>query len=224
MSVHDGHRSRKKEQYRRLGLHGMADHEVLELLLYYAIPRRDTNEIAHRLLKSFGSLDGVLTAPVEALAQVEGMGESSALLLQLIHDVHLRALISARRHTHFTSLKDYGDYAMQLLDGQRKEHLYMFCMDHKGKLLEQYVLAEGCIDSAFVSAQTVLEKAMHCQCSLVVLAHNHPGGVAMISHDDKATTLHLRDVLRTVNVELIEHIIVADGDYVSMADSGIFLL
>ena len=80
MGLHDGHRARKKEQFRRQGLDGFADHEVLELLLYYAIPRKDTNEIAHRLLQKFGSLQNVFSAPLEELSKVDGVGESAALL------------------------------------------------------------------------------------------------------------------------------------------------
>lgn len=223
MGIHDGHRARKKAQYRRLGLRGMAEHEALELLLYYAIPRRDTNELAHRLIQEFGSLYAVLEAPVEALARVDGMGENAALLLQLVHDVHTHVAVPPRRDIHFNSLKDYGDYAMKLLDGQRKEILYMFCMDDKGKLLAEHVLSQGGVNSATVSVQDVVEKALRCRCSYVVLAHNHPGGVASISRDDRNTTLHLRDVLQDVHIALIEHIIVADGDYVSMALSDVFL-
>ena len=84
MGLHDGHRARKKEQFRRQGLDGFADHEVLELLLYYAIPRKDTNEIAHRLLQKFGSLQNVFSAPLEELAKVDGVGESAALFLTLV--------------------------------------------------------------------------------------------------------------------------------------------
>lgn len=223
MGIHDGHRARKKERYRTLGLQGMADHEVLELLLYYAIPRRDTNELAHRLVEEFGSLDHVLDAPVEMLCHVKGMGENAALLLHLIHDVHTHVSRRPKKNIHFTTLKDYGHYAMERLSGHREEVLCMFCVDNKGKLLEEYILSRGDANSAFVSVSEVVEKALICHCSSVVLAHNHPSGVAVISHEDCITTLHLRDVLKNVHVKLIEHIVVADGDYISMAESGFFV-
>ena len=96
MGIHDGHRARKKAQFRQHGLDGFADHEVLELLLYYAIPRKDTNEIAHRLLQKFGSLQNVFAAPAEELAKVDGVGESAALFLTLLPQVQKRAMRSAR--------------------------------------------------------------------------------------------------------------------------------
>ena len=102
---HAGHRQRKKEQFRRHGLDAFAPHEALELLLYYAIPRVDTNGMAHALLRRFGSLDGVFRAPVEELMQVEGIGENAALLIRLVPQLYQRSLIELDRPG--TIIRDY---------------------------------------------------------------------------------------------------------------------
>ena len=208
MAVHDGHRARKKEQFRTHGLDAFADHEVLELLLYYAVPRQDTNPIAHRLMKKFGSLDAVFSADCEALAQVEGMGENAATLLTLIYPLLRR--IRAASGAHET-----------VLSGEKEEKLYEACLDAKGRLLACQLIAEGTNDSVQLSIRRIVENAIRCGASSVVLSHNHPSGVALPSPDDNAATLSAFDALRTVGVELADHIIVADDDFVSLRHNGL---
>ena len=122
MGLHDGHRARKKEQFRRQGLDGFADHEVLELLLYYAIPRKDTNELAHRLLQKFGSLQNVFSAPLEELAKVDGVGESAALFLTLLPQVQKRAMRSGGKERVLNSVDKCGRYFLALLGHERQEY------------------------------------------------------------------------------------------------------
>ena len=133
MGVHDGHRARMKARFVRNGLDNFDDHSVLELLLFYAIPRCDTNETAHRLLKRFGSLQGVLYAAPEELSAVEGIGESAAVLLRLAGDMALRARCSSLPQKVLNSPDRTGAYFMELLAGEKKEMLYQVCLDAKGK-------------------------------------------------------------------------------------------
>ena len=190
MPVHEGHRSRKKEQFRAHGLDAFADHEVLELLLYYAVPRQDTNPIAHRLMEKFGSLDAVFAADRAALEEVEGIGENASTLLDLFL-------------------------------GEREEKLYEACLDAKGRLLACHLVAEGDTESVQLNMRKIVENALKCGASSVLLAHNHPSGVALPSPADNATTLSVFDALRTVGVELADHIIVADDDFVSLRHNGL---
>ena len=223
MGLHDGHRARKKEQFRQHGLDGFADHEVLELVLYYAIPRRDTNETAHRLLQKFGSLQNVLNANVEELQKVEGVGENAALLLTLLPAVSKRALRSTGRERVLNSVDTCGRYFMTLLGQERQETLYQACLDAKGKLLSCKRLSQGSADCTALSVRQVVENALLSDASAVVLAHNHPSGVALPSDEDRAVTLWVRDALQAVDIRLLDHIIVADGDFVSMNQSGYLL-
>ena len=222
MAVHDGHRQRKKEQFRMHGLDAFADHEVLELLLYYAIPRRDTNPVAHRLMERFGSLDGVFSATVEELEEVEGMGKNAATLLALWMPLYRRVRTKpTAKEVILNSTEQAGRYFMDLFFGMRREELYEACLDAKGKLLACCRIAEGGVDAVNINTRRLVENALKCGASEVILAHNHPSGIALPSPDDNTTTLALWDALRAVGIPLIDHIIVADEDYVSLRDNGL---
>ena len=208
MSVHEGHRQRKKEQFREHGLDAFADHEALELLLYYAIPRQDTNPIAHRLLERFGSLEGV--------------GENAATLIRLLFPLCRRVRTSGGRHeVIFNTRENIGAYFIELFLGERREVFYEACLDAKGKLLACYRLAEGSPDQVTINMRRVVENALNANASLVVLSHNHPSGVALPSKEDNQTTLQIRRALADIGVQLVDHVIVADGDFVCLRDNGL---
>ena len=208
MSVHEGHRQRKKEQFREHGLDAFADHEALELLLYYAIPRQDTNPIAHHLLERFGSLEGV--------------GENAATLIRLLFPLCRRVRTSGGRHeVIFNTRENIGAYFIELFLGERREVFYEACLDAKGKLLACYRLAEGSPDQVTINMRRVVENALNANASLVVLSHNHPSGVALPSKEDNQTTLQIKRALADIGVQLVDHVIVADGDFVCLRDNGL---
>lgn len=159
MGLHDGHRQRKRERFLKQGADGLADHEVLELLLYYAIPRRDTNELAHRLIQHFGTLDAVFQAPPEALMQVSGIGENAAVLLNLVPAAQRCARRSVSAERILNSVERCGAYFMDLLDAQRRELLYQVCLDGKGKVLSCKCLSQGSADMTSLSIRQVVENA-----------------------------------------------------------------
>ncbi|MCI2059191.1 MAG: DNA repair protein RadC [Oscillibacter sp.] len=222
MGVHDGHRQKMRLRYLTGGLDGFADHEALELLLFYAIPRRDTNETAHRLLERYGSLLGVLSAPAEDLEKVEGVGESAAVFLRLIPDVWRKAKLSGDgRDIILNSTEKAGAYLIQRFSGEHSEIVYQLCLDRKGKLLACKRLGEGGADNAELNIRRLVENALLTNASAVILSHNHPSGIALPSREDYAATQRVQEALRTIGVPLVDHVIVADNDFVSMADSGI---
>lgn len=221
MGIHDGHREKMRQRFLKSGLESFADHEALELLLYYAIPRRDTNPIAHALMERYGSLSAVLSAPVEDLQRVEGIGENAAILLKLAVQVYRKARIAdAAQETVIDSPEKAGAYLMEHYVDERNEVVYQMCLDRKGKLLACKRLGEGGVSGAELDIRRVMENAILTSASVVILCHNHPSGVAVPSKDDCTTTMRIREMLHTIGVELADHIIVADGDFVSMADSG----
>ena len=184
---------------------------MLELLLYYAVPRQDTNPIAHRLMQKFGSLDAVFAADRAALEEVEGVGENASTLLTLIFPLMRRIRASAGAHeTILSDTEQAGAYFLDLFFGEREEKLYEACLD-----------AEGDTDSVQLNMRKIVENALKCGASSVLLSHNHPSGVALPSPADNATTLSVFDALRTVGVELADHIIVADDDFVSLRHNGL---
>ena len=221
MGIHDGHREKMRQRFLKGGLDAFADHEALELLLYYAIPRKDTNPIAHALMERYGSLSAVLAAPVEDLKKVEGVGESAAILLKLAPQLYRKAKMSdAEQETILSSVERVGAYLLERFAGEKNEVVYQLCLDRKGKLLACKKLGEGGVASADLDIRRLVENALLTGASSVVLAHNHPSGVALPSRDDYAATDRAKTALAVVGVALTDHIIVADGDFVSMADSG----
>ena len=221
MGIHDGHREKMRQRFMTGGLDAFADHEILELLLYYAIPRRDTNPIAHALMERYGSLPAVLAAPMEDLKRTEGIGVSAAVLLHLVPQGCRRArLAQVGEDQVLNSSERAGAYLLECFDGESREVIYQLCLDRKGKLLACKRLGEGSVASADLDVRRLVENAILTGASAVILAHNHPSGVALPSDGDYTATMRVRAALNAIGIELADHIIVADGDFVSMADSG----
>lgn len=220
MGVHDGHRARLTARFLEEGLDGFSPHNILELLLFYAVPRKDTNELAHTLLDAFGSLSGVLDAPVAELTAVPGVGERTATLLHLMPQLARTYLSDREREVCVNSTEKAGQYLLPRFVGRNEETVFMISVDGKCRVLATTLLHKGSINSAEVSLRNIVASALRHNAAGVILAHNHPGGVALPSSEDLNTTRRIGEALRPVGVRLIDHIIVADGDYVSLADSG----
>lgn len=219
--THTGHRDRLKQRFLEQGLDGFTDIQVLELLLFYAIPRRDTNDLAHALLERFGSLSQVLEAEVSELQQVPGISAHSATLLALVTQLaRFYQVNCANRMEVLDSLEACGAYLLPRFFGRTWETVFLLCLDAKCKVLCCKEIGEGSINSASISVRKVVETALQAKASSVVLAHNHPSGVALPSPEDQVTTKRIYAALQMVDVVLVDHIVVADGDYVSMAQSG----
>ena len=220
MSVHDGHRERIKKHFIEQGLDGFDDHNVLELLLFYALPRQDTNPLAHALLEYFGSLDAVLEAPRGELLKVPGIGENAATLLQLIPAVSRRYEMAKNDFGEILdSTGKAGDYLIARYLYERDEVVCVICLDAKRRVLCCKTLFRGDVNSAEVSVRKIAELAIAKNASAVILSHNHTSGIALPSREDEQTTKRVKTALEAMNIELLDHIIVAGGDYVSMAES-----
>ena len=223
MSIHDGHRQRLKNRFREEGLDHFEEHQVLELLLYYTIPRRDTNPIAHELLKKFGSLSQVLEARPEELAKVDGVGETAATFLSLITAVGRYYLVNRTiQETILPSIEKCGQYLVPFFHGRRNEMVYILCLDAKCKVLCCKEMGEGSVNSAGVPIRRIVETALGANATSVILAHNHPSGFALPSGEDIQTTRRVAMALDAVEIELVDHIVVADDDFVSLAQSGLY--
>ena len=221
MGLHDGHRERKKEQFRQHGLDAFADHEVLELLLYYAIPRRDVNPVAHALMERFGSLEAVLSAPAAELEKVPGIGPTASTLLRLIPQVTHRARRSSTVPTILDTTERIGAFFLDQYVALDHEVMYLLCLDAKGKMLCCRKINEGDVSSVGLNLRKIVEIALHSNAVMAALAHNHPSGLALPSYEDRIATLQVRDALTAVNVQLVDHIIVADDDFVSLRHEGL---
>ena len=222
MSIHDGHRERLRKRFKDEGLDGFSEIQALELALFYTISRKDTNPIAHALLDHFGSLAQVLEAPVEELQKVPGVGENTAVYLRMITELGRFYMVSRTTQTKvLTTLEQCAEYMLPFFYGRRLETVFLLCLDAKCKVLCCKEVAEGSVNAAGISVRKVVETALGANATSVVLAHNHPSGVAVPSGEDVQTTHRIAAALAAVEVHLVDHIVVADEDYVSMAQSGV---
>ena len=214
-----------KARYKDHGLDNFNDVNVLELLLFYAIPRKDTNEIAHALLDHFGSLDRVLEASIPELEAVPGVGESSALLISLIPQIMRRYLtVKGNCVSTISGSADAGRYLVPRLMFEKDEKALLLCLDAKKSVISCDSLGSGAVNAVNISVRKVVEIAVRNRASSVILAHNHPGGVALPSREDERITVEIASALKLVGIPLDDHIIVAGDDYVSFADSGMIAL
>ena len=225
MGVHDGHRERLKNSYTEHGLESMNDITALELLLFYAVPRRDTNELAHRLIDHFGTLSGVFQASLQELQEVKGVGESAAILLTLIPQMMKKSAISETHEMkQIFNSKDAASYMIPRFMNESDEVLLMLCMDSKRAVICCCEVGRGVVNGIDVNVRFVVEKAMKVRASSVIIAHNHPSGSALPSREDDMFTKRLYNSLALVGIVLEDHLIIVNNDYVSVADSGLMQL
>ncbi len=219
-NLHKDHRQRVRTRYLSEGIRSMADHNIMELLLFYGIPYKDTNDIAHELIERFGDLNGVLDASAEELAKVNGIGENTAALIKLTHDI---AAVYNERKTlskiPAATEERFSEFLQLKYAGEAREIVYMLFVDAHGKIVRCVKICEGSPESVNVDNRTIVEAAIRNEANTIILAHNHPNGFAVPSTADIKATSDVIPLLKSINVNLIDHIIVADGDCFSMAKS-----
>lgn len=215
---HAGHRERVRAEFIANPINEHTPpHKILEFLLFYSIPRRDTNEIAHALMNKFHTLSNVFDATSEELLSVDGVGESTvALLKNLLPVARLYEADKSSAVTKLSTFEEMGNYILKKYIGITDEHLSMLCLDNRGKILGFEFLAKGDIESVGVSTRKIIAFAMRCNATSCVLAHNHPGGIAIPSNEDLIITASVKKTLFDIGVRLIDHIIIANSDFVSM--------
>ena len=221
--LHKGHRQRLKERFLREGLDHFEEHQVLELLLFYGIPQKDTNPIAHELIGRFGSLSGVLEASPEELQEIPFVGENVSTLFKLVTAVSRYYQVNcAMREQILTTIDACGRYLTPFFYGRQHETVFLLCLDAKCKVLCCEMVGQGSVNSAGVPIRNIVETALKANASTAILAHNHPSGLALPSREDIYTTRRVATALDAVEIELTDHIIVADNDWVSLAQSGLY--
>ena len=217
---HKGHRQRVKNRVLREGVDSFEDHQILELLLFYCIPMKDTNELAHQLIDRFGSLAGVLDARPEDLCAVSGITENSGILLNLIPSLARRYhQEKLKEKTILDSTTKAGEYARALFTGRLYEVFYVICMDSQNRVNHTALLHEGTINEAPVYPRLIVETALRHQATSIILAHNHPGGSHQPSRADVAVTRKIRTATEAIAITVADHIIVAGDGYFSFAEN-----
>ena len=224
---HAGHRKRLDEKSNLVGFEFMEEHEQLEKILFTVIPRGNTNEIAHRLLKQCGSLYGVLTAEIEELVKVPGVGNRAA---QFLHDLYpiLGCVQRCKLRNEGTKVWDMqtpemrGQYAKTLFFGKLNEVFYLVSLNKKLQAFRFDKISEGSAEETPVYVQEVVKQAMRTKAYAVVICHNHPSGNLHPSRADLETTRQLYQAMDTVGIHLLDHVIVGGGETISLKDMGLF--
>ena len=216
--MHEGHRKRIREKYRRNGLENFADHEVLELLLFYANKRGDTNETAHRLLQRFGSLSAVLEASYDELLQVDDVGDIAATLVTLVP-----ALFRRYSEDKVSSIKEICsaqqaiDYSKPKFFGLSTERGALIFLDAQNRVKNFMFVCEGSLNTTSLDIRKCVQLALNNNASSVILVHNHPTGVASPSRTDVETTQALVAAMAPIGITVSDHLVLTDSDAFSMA-------
>lgn len=220
--IHKGHRQRVKERYLSEGLDGFQDHEVLEFLLFYCIPMKDTNELAHKMILEFGTLAGLFEADPMEISKRCGVSENTAILVSSVTSF-ARRYDKVKRGTKpvLNSSSKAGEYAVSLFIGRTYEALYVICLDSQSRLNHAQLVHEGTINEVTVYPRLVVETALRHKANSVILAHNHPGGTLHPSNADIEMTKRVMIALEAISINVMDHIIVAGDKYVSFAEKGL---
>ncbi len=219
-----GHRKRLKQKYEQNGIKGWLDYEILEFILFYAIPRKDTKLIAKRLLSKFKTIRGILDADRKEIESVKGISKNSALFLKLLKDIfvfymeqniHERDLLSSPKLVY--------DYLKSELKGLADEEFKMMFLDSRNQLISMESLKNGTVNRVIVFPRKIVERALYNHAVGVIIAHNHPSGSIEPSVEDQNITETIKEALNTVDIKLLDHIIIGGNEYFSFKENRIVI-
>lgn len=217
-NVHDGHRARMRERFRENGFKGFEPHQIIELLLFYSCPRKDTNELAHILINKFGSIAGVMDASYEDLEAVSGISENTASLFKIIAGflpVYYNSRSDGLVYDNTEKLKElFKPYFV----GLTHEEFRIACLDNKLRVIKNVSISSGGPSATPVDIRKIAKEVLNADSSIIVLAHNHPKGLPMPSQEDISATTQIHDALKSMGIKLFDHIIVGEKSVLSMRD------
>ncbi len=215
--IHKGRRDRVKERFLAEGASSFAPHEILELLLFYAIPQKDTNVLAHNIINHFGSLDAVLEASYSDLCSVPGVGSNTAILINLVlptYSAYMKSKIGIKPQLK-TNIEVYK-YCNWLLKHEQLENFYAICLNSNFQVLGNILISKGSNDEVKAYPKLVASAVIRTNASHVILCHNHPSGNCNPSKEDENTTILMDNMLNMIDVKLIDHVIVSSNCIYSM--------
>ena len=218
-NLHAKHRERMRKRFLETNSDGFSDHELLEILLFYAIPRKNTNDIAHRLLNRFGSFEGVFSASIDELTQVEDIGETSAIFIKTVFALHKRMLIDEMPDTYKT-FEEIGELFVKKYKYIKNETMMFLIFDKRGRICRELTIASGDSDSASVDMKKMIAAAACKEAYFAAVAHNHPSGLQKFSFDDEYVTITIRETLQTMGIKLVDHYLITDGEYKGMLNGN----
>jgi DNA repair protein RadC len=217
-----GHRERLKKRFTESGTGAFHDYEVIELLLSYAIPRRDTKPMAKNLLKHFGSIKGVIDATQQDLETASGMGRHSAILIKLAKELGTLYLKEkAKEKPQVTCTRDLLDYCRSKMGGLKDEQFHVIYLDAQNKIIETETIQEGIVNQAVVYPRKVLENALTQKASAIILVHNHPSGHIKPSDADIRLTKTIQETAKVLDILVHDHLIIGENRFFSFREEGL---
>ncbi len=220
--LHEGHRQRVKARYLSEGLDAFEDHQVLEMLLFFCIPMKDTNELAHKMIREFGTLVGLFEADPKDISRRCGVSENTAILISLIPSLSRRYFKGKWGDKPvLNSSSKAGEYSVSLFAGRTYEVFYVICLDAQNRVNYADLVHEGTINEAPVYPRLIVETALRHQANTVILAHNHPSGNLQPSNADIDITRKIIAALEAISICVVDHIIVAGDKYLSFTEKGL---
>ena len=220
-SVHAGHRKHMKEKVLEQGIESLREHEILEVMLYYAIPMKDTNPLAHQLINQFGSISAVFDAPYDVLIK-SGLTENSAFMIKYIPEI--LSVYMTDKYDKNNKIVDINNLPQKFINrflGKKNEMVYLLLMDAKYKELYFDIVSKGNITNTDINTTKICELAVRYSARYAIVSHNHPSGSSLPSRADILATINLKQALKSLNVKLLDHFIVADLDCVSFHDANV---
>ena len=219
-NVHSGHRERLKKQYALNGINSMTDIQQLELLLFYAIPQKDTNPIAHKLLEKFGNIKNVLNASVRDLCTVEGIKESSATFLKIVSNM-TNVMSQPREGELINSTKLAREYCEKFYVGVNLEQFHVVCLSKDNKVIGTKMIKSGTTDEIKVEIRDITEFAISINCNRIIVSHNHPEGKGEMSDEDFKFTYSLVCSCMLNDIDILDHIVVGTDKNYSFSEHGL---
>ena len=219
-NLHTGHRERIKENFLKRGLSGFQHHEIIELLLFFGIPMKDTNEIAHQLINSYGSISAVFNAHYEDLIKIKGMTKNAAILLTMLPELFTVYVNDVKDFATLDNINSINDYFVSAFFGVKNEEIKICCLDNDMKIKYCTTVIEGGIEKAKVDMRKLVETVFRANATYVIVAHNHPNGSPVPSEEDIVVTRAIKNTFDMLNIVLLDHIVVGKNAAVSMKQLG----
>lgn len=220
MGLHDGHRERMLSKFEKNGFSLFEEHEKLEMILFYGVPRRNTNELAHELLNKYRTIANVMDAPKRELLEFDGFTTRTYQLFQMIKETYALYEIEKKAYkTYMTTKDEFRSFFQLYFVTEKQEQVAIICLDSVGKVLRTQKIGSGNTGESFFNLQEMVKIMIDCSATEIVIAHNHPGNNSHPSQDDIDSTVQIKQSLDSLGFRLLDHFIVCENDCYSMASA-----
>lgn len=218
----EGHRTRLREKYKKTGISAFHDYEIIEILLTYAVPRKDCKQMAKELLNQFKNISGVFNADLEELKKIKGIGDSVGIFFKIIKDINKIYLKEEKlQKNSINSTKELIEFLKSDMAFLKKEIFKAIFLDNSNRFIEEEVLFEGTIDRSHIYPREIVEKILRYNAKSVIFAHNHPSGNLKPSEQDIQITKKMKSILNSLDINLLDHVIVSENGVFSFLENNI---